>query len=59
TDGMLAMEKGQQSQSVQEVDIDELVSWLEDIWLEEEGIRESVGETEWNEFIDSVKNSYP
>jgi len=36
--------------------VDRLVSWLEEIWLEDEEIRERYSEAEWQEFIDSVKN---
>jgi len=47
-------------QPEQEVDadkIDRLVSWTEEIWLQEEEIRERYSEAEWQEFIDSIKNS--
>ena len=55
---MFVMEEAQQTQSEQDIDIDELVSWLEEIWLQEEEIREIFSEAEWQEFIDSVKNPY-
>ena len=42
-----------------EIDIDELVNWLEEIWLQEKEIREMYNKAEWNEFIDSLKNLYP
>jgi len=68
-DGMGGMQEFQQSQSVQPITIDEqpidinehpiidrLVRWLEEIWVQEEGIRETYSEAKWQEFIDSVKN---
>ena len=42
----------------EQVIIDRLVRWLEEIWVQEEGIRETYSEAEWQEFIDSVKNPY-
>lgn len=53
----LDIQEAQQPQPVQEIDIDEIVSWLEEIWLQDDGIREMISEDEWNEFIDSVRNS--
>jgi len=41
-----------------EVDIDELVDWLEALWFEEDEIRKTYNRTEWNEFIDLVENAY-
>jgi len=52
-----AMPETQQSQIIEEVDIDELVSWLEELWVQEE-TKEIFSEAEWQEFIDSVKNPY-
>lgn len=40
-----------------QVDIEELVSFLEEIWQEDEQLREMCTEEEWQAFIDSVKNS--
>ena len=59
-DGMFGMQETQQTLSApaQEIDIDELVRFLEELWTQEE-IRETYSEAEWNEFIESVKNSYP
>ena len=70
-DGMGGMQEFQQSQSVQEIaideqpitideqpiDINEIVRWLEELWVQEE-IKEIFSEAEWQEFIDSVKNPY-
>ena len=43
-------------QPVQEIDIDEMIRFLEEIWLQDDGIREMISKDEWNKFIDSVKN---
>jgi len=70
-DGMGGMQEFQQSQSVQEIaideqpitideqpiDINEIVRWLEELWVQEE-TKEIFSEAEWQEFIDSVKNPY-
>ena len=56
--GMPGMQEAQQLQPEEE-GIDDLLNWLEEIWLQEEGIRETYSEVEWNEFIDSLKNLYP
>lgn len=45
-------------ESPDEIDIDELVSRLEELWLENKEIKKTYDKTEWNDFIDSVKNSY-
>lgn len=42
----------------EEVDIDEFVNWLEDLWLLDQEIRKTYNRAEWNEFIESVKNAY-
>ncbi len=41
-----------------EIDIDELVSQLEELWSEDKEIKKTYSRTEWNDFIDSVRNSY-
>ena len=63
-DGMGGMQEFQQSQSVQEIaideqpiDINEIVRWLEELQVREE-TKEIFSEAEWQEFIDSVKNPY-
>ncbi len=43
-------------QPVKEIDIDEMVRLLSEIWLQDDGIREVISEDRWNEFIDKVKN---
>jgi hypothetical protein len=55
---MSGPEESTQSESTEEIDVDELVDWLEDLWSEEKEIRETFTRKEWNEFIDSVENSY-
>jgi hypothetical protein len=56
--GIFGMEEGQQSQTTQENNIDELVDWLEEIWAQHKEIRESCTKKEWDEFIDKVEDSY-
>jgi hypothetical protein len=41
-----------------EIDLDELVSWLEDLWSENKEIRKTYSRSEWDDFIDNVENSY-
>jgi hypothetical protein len=56
---MLLTEETTLSESPQEdVDIDELVNWLEELWFEDGEMRKTVNRAEWNEFIDSVENLY-
>ena len=59
---MMGMEGGTEesilSEPTQEIDIDELVSWLEGLWSEDKEIRTTCSRTEWSDFIDSVKNLY-
>ena len=45
-------------ETVQNVDIDELVISLEQMWLDYEEIRQLYSEDEWDAFVDSVKNAY-
>ncbi|MHC4060078.1 MAG: hypothetical protein ACYSUC_01190 [Planctomycetota bacterium] len=42
----------------QQDDGDAVLSFLEEIWLEDEAVRESIDEAQWNEFIESVENAY-
>jgi hypothetical protein len=57
-DEMLGTEESTLSESTQEeVDIDELVSWLEELWFENQEIRKTYSRVEWNELIDSVEDS--
>ena len=56
---MLLTQETIPSDSTQEdVDIDELVDWLEKLWFEEEDIKKTYNKAEWNEFIESVENLY-
>jgi len=52
------MSASQESTPSEPIDVDELVSWLEDLWAENKEIRETFTRKEWNNFIDSVENSY-
>jgi hypothetical protein len=56
---MSASSESTQSESTEEeIDVDELVSWLEDLWAEDKEIRKTYTKVEWNDFIDSVEDSY-
>jgi hypothetical protein len=56
---MSASSETTQSESTEEeVDVDELVSWLEELWKQEKEIRDTFSRSEWNEFIDSVESSF-
>jgi len=37
------------------IDIEELLDWLDTVWLEDEAVREAISEDDWSEFIDIVK----
>lgn len=55
---MLLTQETTPSDSTQEdVDIDQLVDWLEELWFEKD-IKETYNRAEWNEFIDLVENAY-
>ncbi len=41
----------------QTVDVNELVDWLDELWQTDEGVRDSTSETDWQEFIENVKQS--
>jgi hypothetical protein len=47
-----------ESASTEESEADRLARWLEELWLNDEEVREVYSEDEWNEFIDRVKNAY-
>ncbi|MHC4640222.1 MAG: hypothetical protein ACYS32_01160 [Planctomycetota bacterium] len=56
---MLLTQETTPSESLQEeVDVDELVNWLEELWFEEDEIKKKYKKAEWNEFIDIVENAY-
>jgi hypothetical protein len=42
----------------EDVDIDDVVNWLEDLWLLDQEIRKTYNRAEWNDFIESVENAY-
>ncbi|MHC4499310.1 MAG: hypothetical protein ACYS21_09390 [Planctomycetota bacterium] len=39
-------------------DADAVLSLLEEIWLQDEEVRETISESEWNAFMESVENAY-
>ncbi len=46
----------QQPAEVTPLDIEELIKWLEELWLDEE-VRKVINEDEWQKFVESVKES--
>lgn len=40
-----------------QTDIKELLKWLDELWLTDKGVRDSVDEKSWQEFIEGVKSS--
>ena len=53
---MLSVQAFPQTQP-EEMDVSETMKLLEEIWLEDNGIRELVSEEQWNLFIQSVKDA--
>jgi hypothetical protein len=56
--GMSSAEASQFLGPIENSDVDELVKQLEQIWLDDEEVRETYSEDEWDEFVDSVRNEY-
>jgi hypothetical protein len=51
---------GGSSESIEYVepfDVNETLNWLDNLWQTDETIRESMSKTDWQEFLDAVKNS--
>jgi len=46
-----------QFQPLTKADIEELVDWLEELWLTDEELRKAMDEDEWQEFIEAVRDS--
>lgn len=55
---MSASPESTQSESTEEIDIDELVSWLEELWSKNKEIKKTYNKAEWDDFINSVMNLY-
>lgn len=55
---MSASQESTSTEPTDEIDVDELVNWLEVLWSTDKEIRETFTKKEWNDFIDSVENSY-
>ena len=49
-----AMESSQMSE---DVDVDELAAWLDQLWQTDETVRDSISEADWQEFVESVRSS--
>jgi hypothetical protein len=54
---MFAVQALPQTQPEEEIDLGEIIKILEDIWLEDNGIRELVSEEKWDQFIQSIKDA--
>ena len=52
----LSVQVTQDIQPVQEIDINKLVNFLEEMWIHNEELRETVSEAELQAFIDGMKN---
>jgi len=50
-------EQKSKSQSYTDADIEEIIKWLEELWLTNEEVRKMISEDEWLKFIESVANS--
>jgi hypothetical protein len=48
----------QEELPISQEDIDGIVDWLEELWSKEKEIRDAYTRKEWEEFIDSVRDSY-
>jgi hypothetical protein len=59
TAGALAMDAGLESEPVEQTNTEELANWLEDLWVEDEQMRETYTEEEWNDLVDGIRDSYP
>jgi len=46
----------QKALEVKEVNIKEILEWLEQLWLTEEDLRNDISEADWLEFIEAVKS---
>jgi hypothetical protein len=53
---MSSMMRGFSLNVQQAVDVNDLVNWLEQIWLEDADIRATTTEAQWQEFIDTVQS---
>lgn len=47
----------QQPTQIKPLDIEELIKWLEELWLTDEELRKMISEAEWKKFIESVSES--
>jgi len=43
-----------QPQEIEPVDLEELLKWLEELWLTDEQLREMISEDEWLKFVEAV-----
>jgi hypothetical protein len=56
---MLYTMEEQEASPEQELDGDAVLSFLEEIWLQNnEELTETISESEWNAFMESVENAY-
>jgi len=46
-----------QTGGTEDADIEEILKWLEELWLTDEEVRKIISEDEWLKFIESVKDA--
>jgi len=51
-----AVLEGQKQTQVSNIEVEEILKWLSEIWLETEG-RKVITEAEWKKFIENIKNN--
>ncbi|MFA6425139.1 MAG: hypothetical protein WCW64_03035, partial [Phycisphaerae bacterium] len=54
---MMSMQSQSESESVETFDVNGTLDWLDDLWQNDENIRNSINANDWQEFIDAIKNS--
>jgi hypothetical protein len=52
------MQESSLSATPQEMTLDVMISMLEEIWLSDENVQETISEDDWQKFMDELKNSY-
>lgn len=45
------------SQMSEDIDANELVTWLEEIWIDDSNLRKTTTEDDWSQFIETIENT--
>jgi len=54
----MEIESAESVEPIEDVfDVNETLDWLNELWQTDESIRESINETDWQEFLNSIKSS--